>query len=132
MAFKEHLDYTNTQLDSFANDGLRTLLIAEKTITDDEYNTWRDKYVAASLQVNDREQAMDDAADLIEWDFELLGATAIEDRLQDDVADVISQFKQAGIKVWVLTGDKIETAINIGYSCQLLDNKMEQHIVDGT
>jgi phospholipid-transporting ATPase len=61
----------------------------------------------------------------------LLGSTAIEDKLQDEVADTISSLKEAGIKVWVLTGDKIETAINIGYSCKLLDDDMEQYLVDG-
>ena len=55
----------------------------------------------------------------------LVGATAIEDRLQDEVPETIQQLKAAGIKVWVLTGDKIETAKNIGYACGLLDNEME-------
>jgi len=54
----------------------------------------------------------------------LVGATAIEDRLQDEVAETISMLKAAGIKVWVLTGDKIETAVNIGFSTALLDNGM--------
>lgn len=56
--------------------------------------------------------------------MELIGATAIEDKLQDQVADTIQFMKRAGIKVWVLTGDKIETAINIGFSAGLLDNSM--------
>ena len=64
--------------------------------------------------------------------MELIGSTAIEDRLQDQVADTIQFIKRAGIKVWVLTGDKIETAINIGYSAGLLDNHMEQHLIDET
>ena len=56
--------------------------------------------------------------------LELIGSTAIEDRLQDEVADTIRFMKRTGIKVWVLTGDKIETAINIGFSAGLLDNDM--------
>ena len=64
---------------------------------------------------------IDEAASLIEREFELVGATAIEDKLQEEVADTIAFIKKAGIKVWVLTGDKIETAINIGYSCALLN-----------
>jgi P-type E1-E2 ATPase len=55
----------------------------------------------------------------------LVGSTAIEDRLQEDVKETIEAFKECGIKVWVLTGDKVETAINIGYSCGLLNNEME-------
>jgi len=54
----------------------------------------------------------------------LIGSTAIEDKLQDEVADTIKSLKESGIKIWVLTGDKIETAINIGYSCKLLTNEM--------
>ena len=59
----------------------------------------------------------------------LVGSTAIEDKLQEDVKETIEAFREAGIKVWVLTGDKVGTAINIGYSCGLLDNEMGQHIV---
>ena len=66
---------------------------------------------------------------MIENDLELIGSTAIEDKLQDDVAGTIQFIRQAGIKVWVLTGDKIETAINIGFSSGLLDNNMVQYIV---
>ncbi len=67
----------------------------------------------------------------IEQDLFLIGATAIEDKLQDDVGETIDFLKRAGIKVWVLTGDKIETAINIGFSCKLLNNNLERLIVDG-
>jgi phospholipid-transporting ATPase len=59
-----------------------------------------------------------------------VGATAIEDKLQTNVGSTIDAIKKAGIKVWVLTGDKIETAINIGYSCKLLSNDMVQHVID--
>ena len=62
----------------------------------------------------------------------IVGSTAIEDKLQDKVADTIASLKKAGIKVWVLTGDKIETAINIGYSCALLTNEMEQFVINGS
>lgn len=63
-------------------------------------------------------------------DLEIVGSTAIEDKLQDEVADTIQFMKQAGIKVWVLTGDKVETAINIGVSAGLLDPTMEYHIIN--
>jgi len=83
-------------------------------------------------QLVDREGCVAKVAEEIEYDFELLGATAIEDRLQDEVGDTIEFIKQAGIKVWVLTGDKIETAINIGYACKLLVADMETFIIDKT
>lgn len=69
--------------------------------------------------------------DIIERDLRLIGATAIEDKLQDEVGETIDFMKRAGIKVWVLTGDKIETAINIGFACNLLNNTLKQLIVDG-
>lgn len=75
---------------------------------------------------------MGDAQEEIEKELVIVGATAIEDKLQDEVGETISSLKEAGIHVWVLTGDKIETAINIGFSCKLLNNDMEQVIIDGT
>ena len=68
----------------------------------------------------------------LEKDFMLIGSTAIEDKLQDEVGETIQNLKDAGIKVWVLTGDKIETAINIGYSAKLLNNYMSQQIINGS
>lgn len=78
-----------------------------------------------------REQQMSDVQDEIEQELVLVGATAIEDKLQDEVGETITGLREAGLKVWVLTGDKIETAINIGFSCKLLNNSMERIIVDG-
>jgi phospholipid-transporting ATPase len=68
----------------------------------------------------------------MEKDFVLIGSTAIEDKLQDGVGETIEFIKDAGIKVWVLTGDKVETAINIGYSCRLLSNDMNQFLINAT
>jgi P-type E1-E2 ATPase len=80
--------------------------------------------------LTNREKLIEKAAEQIEYGMELIGATAIEDKLQDEVGETISFMKSAGIKVWVLTGDKIETAINISYSCQLLTADMEVFIID--
>ena len=65
-----------------------------------------------------RADELDKAAELIEQDFTLLGATAIEDKLQEGVPDTIHTLQTAGIKIWVLTGDRQETAINIGMCLQ--------------
>lgn len=78
-----------------------------------------------------RDAAMNILQDEIENDLNIIGATAIEDKLQDQVGETIGAIRQAGIKVWVLTGDKMETAINIGYSCQLLTPSMELIQIDG-
>jgi P-type E1-E2 ATPase len=69
-------------------------------------------------------------AEEIEQDFRIVGSTAIEDKLQDEVGETIQHIKTAGIKLWVLTGDKTETAINIGFACQLIDEEMEIFIIN--
>ena len=127
---RDFVNDTQKHLESYASEGLRTLLLAEKTISIEEYEEWMERYTEASLSTTNREEAVANVEDSLEYDFELVGATAIEDRLQDDVANTISVLKEAGIKVWVLTGDKIETAINIGYSCKVLSNDMDQYIID--
>jgi len=79
----------------------------------------------------DRQEKIEEVGEQIENEFILLGSTAIEDKLQDQVAEVIQHIQDVGIKLWVLTGDKIETAINIGYSCALLNSEMEIFVIDG-
>ncbi|CAK7567246.1 MAG: phospholipid transporting ATPase [Sporothrix epigloea] len=116
---------TAEHLEMFAREGLRTLCIAQRFLTEDEYYSWRKKHDAAATALEDREEKMEAAAEEIEQELTLLGGTAIEDRLQDGVPDTIALLAEAGIKLWVLTGDKVETAINIGFSCNLLNNDME-------
>ncbi|KAJ3498920.1 hypothetical protein NLG97_g735 [Lecanicillium saksenae] len=116
---------TAEHLEMFAREGLRTLCIAMKELTEEEYRSWKKEHDLAASALEDREEKLEAAADLIEQDFYLLGGTAIEDRLQIGVPDTIELLGQAGIKLWVLTGDKVETAINIGFSCNLLNNDME-------
>ena len=89
-------------------------------------------YIDACNLVEGREERLEEVAELLENGFELVGSTAIEDKLQEEVTETISMIREAGIKLWVLTGDKIETAINIAYSCDLLEESMDQYIIDGT
>jgi magnesium-transporting ATPase (P-type) len=96
-----------------------------------EYDAWNAKYQEASMTIVGREEKIDQVALELEKNFIMIGSTAIEDKLQDGVGDTIQFMKDAGIKVWVLTGDKVETAINIGYSCKLLNNDMNQFIING-
>jgi len=121
---------TQTYLTKYANSGLRTLILAEKVVDSDFYYKWEKRYTQALCAMNNRQDKIDKCAEEIEWEFKMVGSTAIEDKLQDEVADVIEHIKQAGIKLWVLTGDKIETAINIGFSCKLIDEEMEIFIID--
>eukprot|EP00050_Salpingoeca_kvevrii_P002287 m.190317 g.190317 ORF g.190317 m.190317 type:complete len:1160 (+) comp10581_c0_seq1:297-3776(+) len=115
---------TSEHLKNFASDGLRTLCLAVAQLSEDQYQEWNKKYYEASTALVDRAQKLDEVAEMIEQNLLLLGATAIEDKLQDGVPETIRSLATAGIKIWVLTGDKQETAINIGYSCKLLTNKM--------
>jgi len=117
-------------VDGFAEEGLRTLYLAEKIIDEHIYQEWNEESKKSKLEINDRDEKVAAVDEKIEVDLELIGSTAIEDRLQDEVADTIQFMKKTGIKVWVLTGDKIETAMNIGVSAGLLDNSMKEHIIE--
>jgi phospholipid-translocating ATPase len=116
---------TADHLEMFAREGLRTLCIAEKELDEETYREWNERHDIAAASVQDREDKLEAVSDEIERDLTLIGGTAIEDRLQDGVPDTISLLGDAGIKLWVLTGDKVETAINIGFSCNLLSNDMD-------
>ncbi|RKF75454.1 Phospholipid-transporting ATPase DNF1 [Golovinomyces cichoracearum] len=116
---------TAEHLEMFAREGLRTLCVAQRQLSEEEYLYWNREYLKASSAIQDRDEKMEVLADFIERDLILLGGTAIEDRLQEAVPDTIALLAEAGIKLWVLTGDKVETAINIGFSCNLLNNDME-------
>ncbi|KAL6453166.1 DRS2 Probable phospholipid-transporting ATPase DRS2 [Candida maltosa Xu316] len=124
------VDATLRHLEDFAAEGLRTLCIASRIISDEEYESWSKIYYKASTSLDDRSDKLDAAAELIEKDLFLLGATAIEDKLQDGVPETIHTLQQAGIKIWVLTGDRQETAINIGMSCKLLSEDMNLLIIN--
>jgi phospholipid-transporting ATPase len=115
---------TLIQLEECASEGLRTLCIAMREIPEEEYTRWSLIQEAAATTLVNRAEELDKAAEIIEKDLFLLGATAIEDRLQDGVPDTIHTLQEAGIHIWVLTGDRQETAINIGYSCKLLNEDM--------
>ncbi|ORZ40601.1 hypothetical protein BCR44DRAFT_1176750 [Catenaria anguillulae PL171] len=118
------VDVTTQALEEYASEGLRTLCIAHRTIPQHEYEQWADVYDKAATTLVNRGDELDKAAEMIEKDLVLLGATAIEDKLQDGVPETIATLAMAGIKIWVLTGDRQETAINIGYSCKLLTEDM--------
>lgn len=124
------LKKTALHLEDFAKEGLRTLCIASKDLTQSEFDSWFQKHHEAnSLMDESRDTMVEELNDLIERDFNLLGGTAIEDRLQQGVPDSISILSEAGIKLWVLTGDRIETAVNIGFSCNLLGNEMKLLVI---
>ncbi|KAI9197490.1 uncharacterized protein BJ171DRAFT_221525 [Polychytrium aggregatum] len=119
------VDITTIHLEECACEGLRTLCIAYREVSEAEYSEWSSIYDRAATTITNRQEELDRAAELIEKDLFLIGATAIEDKLQDGVPDTIHTLMEAGIKIWVLTGDRQETAINIGYSCKLITEEMQ-------
>ncbi|KAH3688109.1 hypothetical protein WICPIJ_000880 [Wickerhamomyces pijperi] len=122
---KQLLEATAENLEEFANEGLRTLCVAGRELDESEYQQWAQRYARASNELENREELMEQVASELESELVLYGGTAIEDRLQVGVPESIEKLGRAGIKLWILTGDKIETAINIGFSCNLLGNEME-------
>jgi phospholipid-transporting ATPase len=124
-------DITLQHLEEYAVEGLRTLCLAMREIPEEEYQRWSQIYDTAATTIGGtRADELDKAAEIIEKDLYLLGATAIEDRLQDGVPETIHTLQTAGIKIWVLTGDRQETAINIGMSCKLISEDMTLLIVN--
>lgn len=123
-------DATKEHINKYAQAGLRTLVVAYRELGEKEYNLWEKEFLKAKISVSeDRTALINAAAEKVERDLVLLGATAVEDRLQKGVPECIEKLGNAGIKIWVLTGDKMETAINIGYACSLLREEMKQIIV---
>ncbi|THU71065.1 hypothetical protein C4D60_Mb08t31600 [Musa balbisiana] len=120
---------TREHLEQFGSAGLRTLCLAYRELTNDLYEKWNEKFIQAKSSLRDRDKKLDEVAEIIEKDLILIGCTAIEDKLQDGVPACIETLARAGIKIWVLTGDKMETAINIAYACNLINNNMKQFII---
>lgn len=114
------------QLYDFATQGLRILVMAKKQIQPQEFEQWYEGWKKIQLSNDpDKDAKLNECASLLEKDMVYLGASAIEDKLQDQVPETIEKLIKANIKVWVLTGDKQETAIEIGKSCKMFTSGME-------
>lgn len=124
---KQYLEDTTKHLNDYGDNGLRTLALAYKKLEESEFSDWNNEFVKAKSSIgSDRDVNLERVSDMMERDLILVGATAVEDKLQKGVPECIDKLAQAGLKLWVLTGDKMETAINIGYSCSLLRQGMKQ------
>jgi phospholipid-translocating ATPase len=119
-------------INDFATEGLRTLVFGYRYVDEAEYRSWKKLYQAATTSLVDRQAQIEAAGELVEQDFELAGASAIEDKLQTGVPETIEKLRRANIKVWMLTGDKRETAINIGHSAGICQSFSEIYILDAT
>uniref|UniRef100_A0A669C2W0 Phospholipid-transporting ATPase n=1 Tax=Oreochromis niloticus TaxID=8128 RepID=A0A669C2W0_ORENI len=129
---QEVMSITSDHLNEYATDGLRTLALAYRDLSEDEWEAWSESHRFADKATDCREDRLAAAYEEIEQNMMLLGATAIEDKLQEGVPETIAVLSLANIKIWVLTGDKQETAVNIGYSCKMLtDDMTEVFIISG-
>ena len=114
-------DWLEEETGNMAREGLRTLVMARKRISGTLYAEFKDAYHAASISLEGRNEAMAGVVDkYLERDLELLGLTGVEDKLQDDVKGTLELLRNAGIKIWMLTGDKVETARCIAISTKLV------------
>ncbi|KAG7193154.1 uncharacterized protein KQ657_000908 [Scheffersomyces spartinae] len=114
------VEKTLEHIEEYSTEGLRTLMYSFRWLGKAEYESWSKEYAAAKTSLVDRNEKVERVGEMMEHSLELIGATAIEDKLQEGVSDAIDKLRRAGIKLWMLTGDKRETAINIGYSCRLI------------
>ncbi|KAI5466004.1 hypothetical protein BGZ63DRAFT_120499 [Mariannaea sp. PMI_226] len=119
-------------LDDFATEGLRTLLFAQKYITEQDYQAWKEVWDSATTSLVNRQELIEAAGDNIEQSLDLIGASAIEDKLQKGVPETIDRLRRANIRIWMLTGDKRETAINIAHSARICKPGSDLYILDAT
>jgi phospholipid-transporting ATPase len=120
--FKEQ---SNEFIEFFSRQGYRTLMVGMKIFSKNEYEELNNRYTELSMSVDsDKQKKMDVLYKEFEKNIYLLGSTIVEDRLQDKVPETIRDLRLAGIKIWMLTGDKIDTAENIGKSCNLINNDL--------
>ncbi|XP_076880679.1 phospholipid-transporting ATPase IC [Brachyhypopomus gauderio] len=116
-----HQESTEQALEVFAQRCLRTLCVAGRSVSETQWTEWSHVLSKAAIATTSRESLLEQLYEQMEKDLMMLGVTAIEDRLQEGVPETISSLRRAGVKVWVLTGDKTETAVNVGYACKLVD-----------
>ncbi|KZP33190.1 phospholipid-translocating P-type ATPase [Athelia psychrophila] len=123
-------DWLEEETANMAREGLRTLVMARKRLSARQYDEFRQRHHEASVRLDGRGEAMNAVvAEYLERDLELLGLTGVEDKLQDDVKSTLELLRNAGIKIWMLTGDKIETARCIGISTKLVARNQYIHEV---
>ena len=121
----ENFTIISKGLIEFSKKGLRTLMVAYRRIRQEDYDSWIKRLHEDELNIQFRQRLIDRLYDLIENNLTLIGGTVVEDKLQDKVPETIKELRSAGIKIWVLTGDKLDTAENIGHSCNLLSKEQK-------
>ena len=125
----ESYDIITNGLLEYSKNGFRTLMVAFRRIKQEDYNFWINKLHEDELNMQNKQKLIERLYDIIENNLTLIGGTVVEDKLQDKVPETIKDLRAAGIKIWVLTGDKLNTAENIGYSCNLLSKEQKLFIL---
>ena len=128
---KEILEQCSNYVNKFSDQGFRTLFVGMKILTKSEYDKFSNDLNQANMELEDKDKKVNDVIATIEKDVYLIGATIVEDKLQDSVPETIRDLRIAGIKIWMLTGDKMNTAYNIGLSCNLISKSMKTFMING-
>ena len=115
-AKQEYIGYINENAENLATKGLRTLVLTHKILSEEEFNKWNEEYKEASTSMENRKEKMAQTISKLENNMDFLCVTGVEDLLQDEVATTIENLRNAGMKIWMLTGDKVETATCISIS----------------
>ena len=123
-------DWLEEETANMAREGLRTLVVGRKRLSAEQYNEFSARHGKASLSLHGREQAMSEVVgQYLEQNLELLGITGVEDKLQKDVKPSLELLRNAGIKIWMLTGDKVETARCVAVSSRLVARGQHVHTI---
>uniref|UniRef100_A0A131YCI0 Phospholipid-transporting ATPase n=1 Tax=Rhipicephalus appendiculatus TaxID=34631 RepID=A0A131YCI0_RHIAP len=126
----QYNDWLDEECGNMAREGLRTLVVAKKNLTEEQYQEFESRYNQAKVAIQDRSARTTAVIETLERDLELLCLTGVEDKLQDKVRPTLELLRNAGIKVWMLTGDKLETATSIAKSSRLVSRSQELHIFE--
>ncbi|XP_053427308.1 probable phospholipid-transporting ATPase IIB isoform X4 [Nycticebus coucang] len=124
----QYNDWLEEECGNMAREGLRTLVVARRSLTEEQYQDFESRYSQAKLSLHDRTLKVAAVVESLEREMELLGLTGVEDQLQADVRPTLEMLRNAGIKIWMLTGDKLETATCIAKSSHLVSRAQDIHI----
>ncbi|KAK2952461.1 phospholipid-transporting P-type ATPase [Blattamonas nauphoetae] len=110
-------------LEELSGSGLRTMCVSTRSVGETEYKEWKTELDKAINSLSDREERIEECFVQLERRMELIGCTGVLDRLEDECVPTLEMMKAAGLTVWMLTGDKVNTAVSIGQTCGLLSNE---------
>ncbi|XP_042095392.1 probable phospholipid-transporting ATPase IIB isoform X6 [Ovis aries] len=124
----QYNDWLEEECGNMAREGLRTLVVAKRALTEEQYQDFESRYNQAKLSLHDRTLKVAAVVESLEREMELLCLTGVEDQLQADVRPTLEMLRNAGIKIWMLTGDKLETATCIAKSSHLVSRTQDTHV----